>query len=89
MSSEFDIPVDLSGLQGGEDQCLKLRQLLLKHKDVFASHDLDLGDASTVEHAITVNSSQPTAQTFRRIPPNQYNEVKKHIQQLIDCEIVN
>ena len=25
MSSEFDILVDLSGLQGGEDQCLKLR----------------------------------------------------------------
>ena len=70
-------PVDISGFDGTPEQQARIRHLLEKHKDVFATHDFDLGDTNTVEHHIETTTSQPISQTHRRIPPNQYQEVKK------------
>ena len=82
------IPVDLSEFKGDDQQKIRICNLLEKHKDVFSSHDLDLGDTDTIEHHIQTTTSEPIAQTYRRIPPNQYNEVKKHIQKLLDYNII-
>ena len=54
----------------------------------FATHDLDLGNTDTVTHHIELTHTEPVSQTFRRIPPNQYEEVKKHIKKLLDNGVI-
>ena len=87
-SDTYTVPIDLSEFDGSEEQLTQTKRLIQKHKDIFAKHDFDLGDTDTVKHNIKTNQTEPVSQTFRRIPPNQYNEVKKHIQQLIDHGII-
>ena len=87
-NSSLPVPVDLSSFEGDDNQFLQVQKLLEKHQDVFATHDYDLGDTNTVQHKIETTESEPISQTFRRIPPNQYEEVKKHTQKLLDNNII-
>ncbi len=50
--------------------------------------EFDLGDTDTVEHRITTTDDEPVMQTFRRIPSNQYEQVKQHISNLLKHGIV-
>ena len=82
------IPVDMSEFDGSEEHLAQINKLLLKHKHVFASHDMDLGNTDTVTHHIELTQTEPLSQTYRRIPPNQYEEVKKHIKKLLDNGVI-
>ena len=82
------IPVDLSEFEGSADQLRQIQSLLHKHRDVFASSQFDLGDTTTVTHKIVTKSNEPIAQPFRRIPPNQFEEVKQHIRDLLQADII-
>lgn len=70
------------------DQQHQVRDLLFRHKDVFAADEDDLGLTSTVRHSIPTLDDQPVRQPYRRIPPNQLEEVKQHIRQLLNRGIV-
>ena len=52
--------------------------------DIFAKTDLDLGKCNTITHAIKITDHQPFKEHFRRIPPHLYDEVKKHLQEMIE-----
>ena len=41
-----------------------------------------------VKHRIKTEDAIPVTQPYRRIPPNQYQEVKEHIQKLLDSSII-
>ena len=90
-SSELkDNPIqdDLSGFDGTEDQFGRINSLLHKHRDMFATGQLDLGDTSTVTHRIITKTDEPVTQPFRCIPPNQFDEVKQDIRDLLQADIV-
>jgi hypothetical protein len=42
----------------------------------------------TVQHRINLTDDNPIAQPYRRTPPSQYTEVKQHIQDLLDKNII-
>ena len=51
---------------------------------IFSQDDLDLGKTSIVKHSIKVNDLVPFKEQYRHIPPGMYEEVKAHIQEMLD-----
>ena len=67
----------------GEQQ-QSARDLLVDSADVFAKSDLDLGKCNIIKHAIKITDPQPFKEHYRRIPPHLYEEVKEHIQEMVE-----
>lgn len=79
------LPTDL---RCTETQRKKIEDLFKRYSDIFIQHDLDMGYTSTVSHKIDTVDDKPVCQPYRRIPPSQYQEVKEHIQSLLDKNII-
>ena len=46
--------------------------------------DLDLGHTSVGKHEIKLNDYTPFKERYRRIPPHQYEEVRKHLKEMLE-----
>ena len=77
--------LNLEGLNSwtGEQQ-QSARDLLVDSADVFAKTDLDLGKCNIIKHAIKITDPQPFKEHYRRIPPHLYEEVKAHLQEMVE-----
>ena len=67
-----------------EENWLKLRQLFIEHHNIFALDDLELGKTDMVKHVIRLSDDQPFGECYRRIPSHQYDEVKKHLKEMLE-----
>ena len=77
--------LNISGAdEWSEEIRLKLRQLFIKHHHIFALDDLELGKTDMVKHVIRINDEKPFQERYRRIPPHQYNKVKKHLKEMLE-----
>ena len=54
----------------------------------FSQDDLDLGKTSIVKHSIKVNDPVPFKEQYRCIPPGMCDEVKVHIQEMLDVATI-
>ena len=81
-------PIDLSDVSCTPKEKEELSQLLLKHTDVFVQEGDELGYTETYKHRIPTTNDIPLSQPFRRIAPTQYQEVKDHIQKLLEDDII-
>lgn len=75
------VQANLQGLTPTE--VCKLNQLLQKHCDVFSQREGDYGYTTTVQHRIPTGGAHPIKQRHRRIPPHIFQEVKRHVQDLV------
>ena len=50
----------------------------------FSQSDLDLGNCNIIKQAIKITDPQPFKQRYRRIPPQLYEEVKNHPQEMVE-----
>ena len=77
--------LNLEGLNSwtGEQQ-QSARDLLVDSAEVFAKSDLDLGKCNIIKHAIKITDPQPFKECYRRIPPHLYEEVKAHLQEMVE-----
>lgn len=83
-----DIPVDLTGVDCSEKEIRQLRDVFTDFSESFQMDDLDVGYAERVKHKVPLLDDVPVAQTFRRIPPTQLEEVRQHIQELLEKDII-
>lgn len=67
---------------------LEARNLLERYSDIFSYGEGDLGFTTLVEHTIPLLDETPVRQRYRRLPPSQYDQVKMHIQELVDQGLV-
>ena len=67
-----------------EEYRLKMRQLFIEHHHIFALDDLELGKTDMVKHIIRVNDEEPFQEWYQRIPPYQFDEVKKHLKEMLE-----
>ena len=58
--------------------------LLVESADVFSKNDLDLGKSNILKHAIKITDPQPFKERYQRIPPHLYEEVKNHLQEMVE-----
>lgn len=77
------LPSDLSA-----ETLDKLCCLLLKWKSVFAKDSLDLGHTDMVKHTINLSDDTPIKQRHRRIPPALLQEVKQHLNEMLDKGVI-
>ena len=52
--------------------------MLKRNAKTFSKNDLDMGRTKLVKHHIKLKEA------YRRIPPQMYDEVKAHIQEMLD-----
>lgn len=82
-TEQLPVPVQLS-LEGlSPIQCHKLRDVLAKYQDVFSKSDSDFGYTTSVNHSIPIGDAPPIKQWHRRVPPQVFQQFKKHIQDLV------
>ena len=77
--------LDLAGIESWtEQQQSSVRKLLEEYQHLFALNLKELGRTSLVQHEIRLNDKTPFKERYRRIPPHQYEEVRKHLQEMLD-----
>ena len=77
--------MDLSGAQSWtRDQKSRIQETLKKFHDVFALGSMELGRTSLVKHSIKITDQKPFKERYRRIPPHQFEEVRKHLKEMED-----
>ena len=67
-----------------EQQQCSVRKLLEEYQHLFALNLRELGKTSLVQHEIKLSDKTPFKERYRRIPPHQYEEVRKHLQEMLD-----
>ena len=60
------------------------RKLLCDYSETFSKHDLDLGKCNILKHKIQLTDQQPFKERYRRIPPHLFEEVKQHLQEMVE-----
>ena len=66
-----------------EQQQNLVKKLLEEYQHLFALNLKELGRTSLVQHEIKLSNSKPFKERYRRIPPHQYEEVWKHLQEML------
>ena len=67
-----------------EEQRSRVWTVIEKYSFLFAMNSLDLGRMDLVKHHIQLNNYTPIKDRYRRIPPYQYEEVQKHLKEMLD-----
>ena len=81
--------LDLQGLQDWpESEQEQARELLLKWEHLFAQNDLDLGKTALIKHKIKLTNQTPFKERYRCIPPHMYDDVRAHIQEMLDISTI-
>lgn len=66
----------------------KIVNTLLSWKKVFAVHEFDLGHTNIEKHRIRLTDETPFKDRPRRIPPSMYDEIRKHLREMIDTGVI-
>ena len=77
--------LNLQGVESWtEQQQQSAKALISEYQHLFALDLNELGKTSLVQHDIKLDDVTPFKEQYYRITPHQYEEVKKHIQQILD-----
>ena len=58
-------------------------ELIWESQHLFALDDLELGCTSQVKHKIHLNDEKPFKEHYQRIPPQQFEEVRAHLREML------
>ena len=66
----------------------QVQDLLIQYADIFSKNDMDVGFTGLVKHRILLNDAHTFKQRHRRVPPSMFSEVRNHINQLLDTNVI-
>ena len=76
--------LDLTGYDNWtQDQRESMNATIECYHHIFAVEDLELGRTNLVKHEIKLTNYVPFKERYRRIPPHQYEEVRKHLDKML------
>ena len=76
--------LDLTGYDDWtQDQHDAMDDVIERYHHIFAVEDLELGCTDLVKHEIKLTNYVPFKERYRRIPPHQYEEVCKHLDEML------
>ena len=67
-----------------EEQQHAARKLLCDYSETFSKNDLHLGKCNILKHNIQLTDQQSFKERYRRIPPHLFEEVKQHLQEMLE-----
>ncbi|XP_063952172.1 uncharacterized protein LOC135153474 [Lytechinus pictus] len=65
-----------------------IAKLLTTYQDVFSKGDYDLGKTNLVKHTVDTGQTRPIKQRPRKHPFGQRDEIRKHVNDLLDRELI-
>ena len=75
----------LQGIEScSEQQQHSAKSLIREYQHLFALTLNELGKTSLVQHNIILDDETPFKERYQRIPPHQYEEVRKHFQEMLN-----
>ncbi|KAL2086778.1 hypothetical protein ACEWY4_017837 [Coilia grayii] len=80
---QLPVPVQVKLEELTPVQRNRIQDLLARHQDVFSKNDSDFGYTTAVTHSIPTGDAPPIKQRHRRVPPQVFQQFKKHIQDLV------
>ena len=63
---------------------VEAKEMLKRNAKTFSKNDLDMSRTNLVKHHIKLTDPIPFKEAYRKIPPQMYDEVKAHIQEMLD-----
>ena len=72
-----------------EQQQCTVKKLLEEYLHLFALNLKELGKTSLVQQEIKLSDKTPFKERYRRIPPHQYEGVRKHLQEMLDIGAIH
>ena len=66
------------------EQQQAVKKMLCDYSETFSKNDIDLGKCNILKHNIKLTDHQPFKERYRRIPPQLFEEVKQHLQELVE-----
>ena len=77
--------LDLSGMDDWSPiERENMKKVFEDYHHLFALEDLELGRTDLVKHVIKLDDPKPFRERYRWIPPHQYEEVKKHLREMVE-----
>ena len=77
--------IDLSGLEDWPEHLqIEAKEMLKRNAKTFSKNDLDMGRTNLVKHHIKLTDPIPFKKAYRRIPLQMYDELKAHMQEMLD-----
>lgn len=70
------------------DELERLQNLLYRNRDIFSVSEYDIGRTSLIEHPIRLTDETPFKEAYRRIPPSRFDEIKKHLNQMLEIGVI-
>ena len=67
-----------------EDDARRTHRLLMEYHDMFSLDKNEMGCTDATEHVIKLTKSESLKERFRRIAPPLVEEVREHIQEMLD-----
>ena len=88
---DIDTEVPLLDQFVWDDMCVRLtglqidvaKELVQRYAIAFSHHDLDMGRTQKTKHRIPMYDPSPFKLPYHRIPPSMYEEVRKHLQEML------
>ena len=81
--------LNLKGIESWDEQQQQpARDLKTEYQHLFAMNWIELGKASLVQHNIKLDDMTPFKEWYQKKPPHQYEEVKKHLQEMLEIKAI-
>ena len=71
-----------------DKQCEDAKKLIEEYSFLFTMGNLDLGCTNLVKHHIELTNYMSIKDRYWRIPPHQYEEVQKHLKEMLDVRAI-
>ena len=68
-----------------KDQKDQAQEFLKKWSHIFSKNVCDLGSCNLAKHRIKLDTDEPFKEPHRRIPPAIFQEVREHLQEMLDA----
>ncbi|KAK3737241.1 hypothetical protein QZH41_010870 [Actinostola sp. cb2023] len=78
--------MDIGDLTGSQHQ--RLQEVISDYRTTFSKDEDDIGFCDLVEHQIVTNDERPIKIPHRRVPPQQWTEVRDYIQKSLERGII-
>ncbi len=82
------IGLDFLSKNASQEQFDSVKSMLLKWKHIFSKDSSDLGKTDVLRHRIDLTDETPIKEKARRVPPNMIDELRQHINQLLDIGVI-
>ena len=82
--------LNLKGIESLEEQQQQsARDLIMEYQHLLVMNLSELGKTSLVQHDIKLDDMTPFKEWYQIIPPHQYEEVKKHLQEMLEIGAIH